>query len=157
MDNTEKIAACTLWDDHNIKGFFGEYRWLSNFHKEPILYKGAVYGSTEAAYMAAKCKNSADRKQFENLEPKDAKKVGRTVELRDDWEFVKDEVMYEVNLFKYSYYQNLRDSLLATGDKYIEETNWWNDKYWGVCNGEGVNMLGNVLMTIRTQLKKLQK
>ena len=44
--------------------------------------------------------------------------------------------------------------LLDTGDLYIEETNSWGDTFWGVCEGKGQNVLGNILMGIRTDLRK---
>jgi len=34
----------------------------------------------------------------------------------------------------------------------LEETNTWGDKYWGVCNGEGENQLGKLLMKIRENI-----
>jgi predicted NAD-dependent protein-ADP-ribosyltransferase YbiA (DUF1768 family) len=43
----------------------------------------------------------------------------------------------------------MKDKLMATGDAYLEETNTWDDVYWGVCNGVGKNMLGRMLMYIR--------
>ena len=43
--------------------------------------------------------------------------------------------------------------LLATGDRYIEETNTWGDTFWGVCNGKGENNLGKIIMKIRDTLK----
>jgi predicted NAD-dependent protein-ADP-ribosyltransferase YbiA (DUF1768 family) len=48
-------------------------------------------------------------------------------------------------------------ALLATGDEYLEETNWWKDTFWGVCNGEGLNKLGNILMMVREELKGMAK
>ncbi len=46
----------------------------------------------------------------------------------------------------------LRAALLATGNRYLEETNWWGDTFWGVCNGAGENRLGMILMAIRTRI-----
>lgn len=157
MDNTEKIKACTLLDDNNIHGFFGEHRFLSNFHLMPsqqlIYHDNGVYQSTEAAYMASKTLDPKMRVQFENIEPKEAKKLGRVISLRPDWEEVKDQIMYEVNLIKYSVSEDLKSRLLATGDKHLEETNWWKDTYWGVCDGVGRNQLGITLMRIRDELR----
>ena len=54
------------------------------------------------------------------------------------------------------FYRNkeLRKKLLETGDRYLEETNWWGDDFWGVCNGEGRNELGKILMKVRDFWKK---
>ena len=43
---------------------------------------------------------------------------------------------------------------LATGDRYIEETNWWGDTIWRVYRGEGQNLLGKILMDVCSRLAK---
>jgi ribA/ribD-fused uncharacterized protein len=141
-------------DDQNIKGFFGKYRFLSNFHVIPVIYEGVEYPATENAYMAAKTLDLELRKQFENLTPSEAKKLGRSISLRPDWEEVKYDIMKEVCRYKFTKHQDMRDCLLETGDKYLEETNSWGDKIWGVCDGAGLNLLGKILMEIRTGLKE---
>ena len=45
-----------------------------------------------------------------------------------------------------------KELLLSTGNAYLEETNTWNDCFWGVCNGEGLNNLGKSLMILRNDL-----
>jgi hypothetical protein len=39
--------------------------------------------------------------------------------------------------------------LLATGEEELVAGNWWKDKFWGVCDGEGQNHLGLLLMELR--------
>jgi predicted NAD-dependent protein-ADP-ribosyltransferase YbiA (DUF1768 family) len=56
-------------------------------------------------------------------------------------------------LDKFSRNYQLGDLLIETGDKYLEETNHWKDKIWGVCDGVGKNWLGKILMDVRTQIK----
>ena len=34
------------------------------------------------------------------------------------------------------------------------EGNTWNDTFWGVCNGQGQNWLGKILMLVRSELNK---
>lgn len=137
-----------------VYGFTGEYRWLSNFWSCTIVSKtGLVFDSTEAAYQAAKCANPDDMKRFEHLSAKDSKFLGRRIAIRPDWEFVKDRVMLAVLRQKFRPGTPLADKLLATGDLYLEETNTWGDKYWGVSGGVGKNRLGELLMQVRTELK----
>ena len=93
------------------------------------------------------------RKNFLGLDPSSAKRKGRRVKLRDDWEEVKDQIMYEIVLNKFSQNEELRKKLIATGDEYLEEGNTWHDTYWGVCNGKGKNKLGKILMQVREELK----
>lgn len=137
-----------LHDEENIKGFFGEYRWLSNFHVCPVWYNGIEFTSSEAAYQAAKLVDRNDRLQFMDIAPSEAKKLGRKIKIRPDWDEIKLGVMEEILLDKFSL-PELRAKLIQTEDKYLEETNWWNDKFWGVCNGVGQNKLGQILMRIR--------
>ena len=139
-------------DDKNIKGFYQEFRFLSNFEKCEIYFDNELYGSTEAAYMAGKSLNHYVRKQFSllsSITPSEARKLGQVIELRSDWEQVKYDTMAAVVFDKFYRHKELRDKLLATGNKYLEETNHWNDCYWGVCNGVGENNLGKILMKVR--------
>lgn len=135
-----------------IKGFFGEYRWLSNFELCDIIYRGEKFTSSEAAFQAAKCKYSEDFKKFTNLSPSESKKLGRSIDLIDNWDNIKESIMKEILLYKFTHNENLREKLIQTGNKFLEETNWWNDTYWGVCKGKGQNRLGKILMDIRTEL-----
>lgn len=140
-------------DDSNIKGFFEEYRWLSNFEVCNVEYEGLVYHSSEAAFQAAKCADKEDRKPFTEMSASESKKEGRLVKLRSDWEEKKLQIMEDVLTSKFNKNAYLRKLLIETGTKFLEETNWWNDTFWGVCNGVGTNHLGKILMKIRTSLK----
>jgi predicted NAD-dependent protein-ADP-ribosyltransferase YbiA (DUF1768 family) len=44
--------------------------------------------------------------------------------------------------------------LLETGDAELVEGNWWDDTFWGVCNGVGQNNLGKILMDTRRELRE---
>jgi len=133
-----------------IKGFFGEYRFLSNFHQCPVYFEGSMYPSTENAFMAAKTLDLDERLQFRKIEPKEAKAIGRQIKLRADWEEVKYDVMASVIFDKFYRNKGIRQKLIDTGSAYLEETNHWNDRIWGVCEGEGQNHLGKILMRIRS-------
>ena len=136
-----------------IKGFFGPTRWLSNFHYVKVKWNGEEYRTTEHAYQAAKHLDAEFRAEIARYDhPRDAMKAGRSRPPRPDWDDIKVEVMYEVNKQKYSQ-EPLRTWLIETGDAYLEETNTWGDTFWGVCNGNGQNMLGQVLMLIRDELR----
>lgn len=149
MEYSDKFKD-VVHDDKNIKGFCGEYSFLSNFYPEPVEFEGLLYPSSEHAYQAAKCKDISQRKQFLGITPGQAKRLGRKVEIREDWEKVKKDTMHEILVDKFKTSGVLNRLLYGTGDKYLEETNWWNDAYWGVCNGKGENNLGKILMKIRS-------
>lgn len=139
--------------DKAIKGFFGGYRWLSNFHPCYIEYSGEAFPSSENAYQFAKCANIEERSVFLDCTPFEAKKHGSKVKLRGDWDHYRLVVMRDILIDKFRD-PYLRDLLLKTGDRYLEETNWWNDTYWGVCKGIGENNLGKILMELRENLRK---
>lgn len=140
-------------DESQIKGFFGEYRYLSNFELGRVIFEGIEYPSSENAYQAAKSLDVDVRKQFVNITPSESKKLGRQIEMRKDWDEVKYRVMYDIVLDKFTRHSKFGDLLIETGDRYLEETNHWGDKIWGVCDGVGTNWLGKILMDVRTQIK----
>jgi len=141
-------------DAKNIAGFVAEYRWLSNYFLCRVEWEGRVYGSAEAAYHSGKYLR-AERDVFTTLEPDLARKLSR-VKPYDTaaWEARQVPTMREVVWAKFSQNPELAKKLLATGDRYLEETNWWGDKFWGVYRGEGQNLLGKIIMDTRARLAK---
>jgi ribA/ribD-fused uncharacterized protein len=103
--------------------------------------------------MAAKTLLYSERLQFTNISSDEAMVIGRTIKLRPNWNKIRVEVMYAVVFDKYYRNKGLRKWLLATGDKLLVDGNDRNDKFWGVCEGEGENMLGKILMQIREDFK----
>lgn len=134
-----------------------EYAFLSNFYECPVRIcfpetgECFTFSTSEHAFQAAKCPTRA--REFSGLTPGQAKRLGRQVDMRDDWEDVKDDVMYEVVLAKFTQNEELKDKLLATGDEELVEGNTWGDRYWGQVNGVGKNMLGKTLMRVRDELR----
>jgi len=136
-----------------IDSFRGDFRFLSNFWMKDVMFEGMCYPSTEHAFQAAKTRDHAKRVEIRNAKTcRDAKRMGRTVLLRDEWELVKDRVMLEVlrEKFKDGFE---KDALLATEQAELVEGNTWGDTYWGVCKGTGKNMLGKLLMQVREELQ----
>jgi ribA/ribD-fused uncharacterized protein len=127
--------------------------YLSNFWSVPIVYEGLTYQNAESAFQASKCINLEARNWFVNTPPQLAKAKGRLVEIRPDWNEVRLQVMWNVLQAKFAQHPDLAAKLVATGDQEIVEGNTWNDKFWGVCNGEGMNHLGIMLMAIREECK----
>lgn len=135
-----------------IDRFHGPYRFLSNFWECEVYFEGTTYQSAEAAYQAAKTLNVNTRAVFALMPPWGAKKAGRKLQLRPDWEDVKLDVMDKILHEKFKH-PELREKLLATGDAELIEGNHWGDIIWGVCNGEGANLLGCLLMALREELR----
>ena len=142
-----------IHDELQVKGFFNEYRFLSNYELGNVLYEGIIYPSSENAYQAAKSIDPKIRERFINVGPNDAKKMAKSITVREDWDEIKYDVMYNIVLDKFTRNSELGDKLIETSDKYLEETNHWKDTTWGVCNGIGKNWLGKILMDVRNTIK----
>lgn len=136
-----------------IFGFFGDYRFLSNFHEVLLTVDGLTYPSSEHAYMAQKSLDNDVRHTIAALPtPGAARRAGQLVVLRPDWTEARVPAMLKVLLAKFEN-PELAQRLLATGEAYLEETNYWSDCHWGVCNGVGENFLGRCLMAVRDHLR----
>lgn len=79
------------------------------------------------------------------------------MQLRKNWEEVKDNVMEEIIKNKFST-PELAAKLKSTGKEELIEGNYWHDNYWGNCTCQkcatikGKNKLGKILMKIRSEL-----
>jgi ribA/ribD-fused uncharacterized protein len=145
--------AGVVHDERRIAGFVGPYGWLSNYFECPVSYEGRAYGSTEAAYHASKFPE-AERDEFTRLGPDASKKLSRRKSLDQAWwDARKERVMREITQAKFTQNPGLAAKLLDTGDRELEELNWWGDKFWGTVQGEGRNMLGKILMEVRAELR----
>lgn len=133
-----------------INSFQDSYYFLSNFYEVPITYNGITYQNNEAAFQAQKCYSP---EKFKDLNPTEAKKLGRQVSLRPDWESVKVKVMREIVHEKFAQNPDLAQRLIDTGDEYLEEGNTWGDRVWGTVNGQGANLFGQILMAERRELQ----
>lgn len=138
-----------------ISEFRGKYYFLSNFYSSPVYYRGMTFRNAEAAFHAQKDRSRAS--EFTRLNPSEAKRLGRRVRLRRDWEDIKEDIMFEVVMAKFGGSQALADALLATGDEKLVEGNTWGDRYWGVCDGKGLNKLGGILERVRENLRMLRE
>lgn len=143
--------------------FRKEYTFLSNFAFVPkgIIYNNLTFKSVENAYQAAKCKSENEMKQFLDILPTDAKKLGKTVNIREDWDDVKVSVMRDLLKQKFAY-PYFRQKLKDTNDRYICEDNSWHDNFWGICHCNKCaslpddvkqNNLGKILMEIRESIR----
>ncbi len=132
-----------------INSFRGKYFFLSNFYEFPVTYNGITYQNNEAAFQAQKCPERAE--EFKNLNPSEAKRLGRKVTLRKDWERVKVSIMTDIVRAKFTN-PDLAAKLEGTDDCLLEEGNDWGDKIWGTVDGKGQNLLGNILMQVRDEI-----
>ena len=126
--------------------FRNDYWFLSNMYPCSIEYKGKRYSCVESAFQAQKEPSKAD--MFTQLTGFQAKQLGRTVRLPTGWERTKIAVMAEILVCKFKQHPELKAKLLNVTEP-IQEDNSWGDTYWGVCKGEGRNVLGKILTAIR--------
>lgn len=134
-----------------ITSFRDKYSFLSNFFPCLIHYDGEFYPSVEHAYQAAKTNDPFEKRIIKECpSPAQAKKLGRKVTLRDDFEAQKVDIMRSLLIEKFKE-PSLKEALEATKNIDLVEGNTWGDVFWGICNGEGQNMLGKLLMEIRDQ------
>ena len=134
--------------------FRDEYYFLSNMYPAPVTVKlnGQVltFKCSEAAFQACKCPAMADK--FLGIDGFAAKRLGKKVPLRADWDDVKLSAMGMIVKAKFAQNPELMTRLLNTGNTPLVEENTWNDTYWGVYNGKGQNHLGQTLMALRAGL-----
>ena len=135
-----------------IDYFREEYYFLSNFYLSRLCFEGITYGSAEAAFQAQKLADPQARAAFAQLSPDEAKRAGKTADLRPDWEDVKLDVMQKIVSAKFTQNPHLAQQLIETGDLPLIEGNTWHDVFWGVDlrTGEGENHLGKILMALRS-------
>jgi ribA/ribD-fused uncharacterized protein len=145
----------------SISSFRGEYGFLSNFYSAPVKMYGIEYPTVEHAFVAAKTLDLKERAWVRNCKtPADAKRLGRKLTLRRDWNTFRLQAMYELVKRKFTDHEWLRKKLLATGNMEIREGNRWHDNFWGnctcprCCGDRGQNHLGRILMQVRRELRE---
>jgi ribA/ribD-fused uncharacterized protein len=154
-------AEIHIHDDTCIKGFFNTKlsndRWLSNMHECTIIWMNMEFMSVEAAYQASKATTLKIAKEFIPMTGKQAKAHSHKIEHRPDWNNIKLSVMAQLVHQKFFNHPKLQEKLVDTWPLYLEETNYWNDIYWGVCKGKGQNNLGRLLMATRAYFKEYKE
>lgn len=136
-----------------------DFRFLSNFYiGEPIVYAGDEYMTGEHLFQAMKAITERDEEKVRKAKsPGEAKKLGRRLQLRPDWEEVKYDVMAIVVRHKFARDRAEAKMLLDTGDALLMEGTFWGDQVWGIDlslpTWPGRNWLGTLLMARRAELR----
>lgn len=139
-----------------------QYSCFSNFYKCNFEYNGIKVNTVEAVFQAYK---TTDKDEFERIihmtNPADAKRAGRQVNLRVNWEDVKYGIMLSACLAKFKQNEDLAEILLSTGNQMLlEDTTGWHDNIWGHCTCAKCidkpyqNLAGKALMEVRDLLRK---
>lgn len=148
-----------------------ENGYLSNWYLSDFEIDGIKFSSMEQymMYKKAKCFND-DKIACEILETSDVariKALGREVSNYDDntWSGVRQIIIYEGLIAKFSQNEELKKMLLETKTSYLAECAV-RDKIWGIglsmtdpnrldkSKWNGTNLLGYALMMTRDKLQK---
>lgn len=146
-----------------IEGFQGEYRFLSNFYVGSQTIHVGIFRflTSEHLYQALKTNITGEVLDIEACPtPGEAKRMGKTLTLREDWDQVKDRAMEICVWRKFTGDPVLLEKLLDTGNALLIESNTWHDNYWGKCtcnHCQGLvkhNKLGQQLMLVRDLVRE---
>lgn len=153
--DADEIIDCFSWKTKDD----WIHSWPSNGYIEPdgtFVEREYVAGAKTLPGTEDRAKVLATTQPFG---PYGSKRVGKDVTLRPDHEWIKIQVMaYFVNK-KFQEHDELAAALNDTGNLFLVEGNLWHDDIWGncfcgrpECKRDGLNWLGIILMTIRTNL-----
>lgn len=146
-----------------------DYGFLSNWYEAPFRIDGQTFSSIEQYMMYKKSAVFHDEEHAREVltltDGREIKAIGRKVRNYNDtvWGGVRQIIVYEGLLAKFGQNEDLKQQLLATGDKVLVECNP-TDKVWGIAMGtddedrfymdrwKGTNYLGFLLMMVRDRL-----
>ncbi len=166
MISNNRLETVRETDTHYFfwKSAFSQWS-MRDFRRE-----GITYCCAEQYMMAEKARLFGDddvlQKIMASNNPAVHKKLGRQVKNYDDakWCAVSRYVVFIANMAKFLQHKDLRDKLLATGNKIIVEASPY-DALWGVAlgpwddnildekNWKGKNWLGKELRAVREQIR----
>ena len=131
-----------------------EWSWLSNFFLSPMIVQEKEYPTVEHWFQSQKFTNTELQEKIRTCTTaSQAKKLGRTRDqsFRSDWDFVKEEILFEGLKAKFTQNSLLHNLLLKTGEEELIENSPW-DSYWGSGRtGKGKNRMGALLMKLRSE------
>ncbi|KAE8742019.1 hypothetical protein FOCC_FOCC012435, partial [Frankliniella occidentalis] len=141
-----------------IIGFKHEYSFLSHLYPCQVQLNGITYASLEHALQASKASNPHNARFIaEEPDPAQVRHRLAFTLLRNDWNFVKFEILMACLRSKFAPPSPLAAQLLATGDKMLLDDSDFDDLFGkdGNINSENpsANILGFALMTVRSELR----
>lgn len=146
-------------NNKDIAGFFLDGWYVfDNFAPFQVEWRGRQYPTSEHAYQAAHFIDTApDLAETIRTCPSPrlaSDFANEHVSQEDpDWKLKKLLFMEEIVRCKLEQHDYIRDTLVASGDKYIVEMND-NDSFWGWGRDhEGKNHLGNIWMKLRDEIR----
>ena len=139
---------------------FGEYGYLATYSNYGFFKDGVFWKTSEHYYQAQKFMDSDTKIRIQNAEtPKIASTIGRDrkLNLRSDWEEVKQDVMFDAVYYKFKQNRDILQKLLDTGNARIVEATV-KENYWGCGpNNDGQNNYEKILIKVREKLRTEQQ
>lgn len=144
---------------------------FSQWAKSKFVIDGVEFNTCEQYMMYKKAlmfhDYDAAKKIMATSNPKEQKAIGRRVKgfNREHWETYCREIVYDANVAKFTQNEDMREELMATGNKEFCEASPM-DKIWGVgmaednpliqdkANWQGTNWLGEALTKVRSHLRE---
>ena len=141
----------------NINHFRREFSFLSNFFPATILVGRKTWLTVEHAFQACKTLDRGEQELIRSASsPALAKRLGKTVTRRADWDERKLRIMHKLVTMKFQQHHRLWCLLINTKPRTLVEGNQWHDNFWGICSCRkcnfGHNHLGHILMRVREEL-----
>lgn len=156
-----------------IIGFFRpyeEYGEFSNWFIRDFKIGGVTFNSVEQYMMYIKAKTFNDTEAalliMESSNQKEIKALGRSVKNYKDkeWNEIRQSVVQEALLAKFTQHSDLQEVLLSTGEAELVEASPY-DRVWGIGiantpliqdkrSWRGKNLLGKSLMQVRDLIKQ---
>ncbi len=137
------------------------YGVFSNLYRRTIIFEGVTYATSEHAYQAGKARKDDVREWMLSApSPSLVAMVAHGLYVWDvtpNWSKIKFDRMRAVLLAKFSQHEDLRKILLDTGNARLVESATVKNSVnleWGEVNGQGKNMLGVLLMEVRSSLQE---
>lgn len=138
---------------------FGPLGYLATYSNHGFLKDGIYWKTSEHYYQAQKFEDENVRKLIIDAPtPKIASNIGRDrqYKIKENWEEIKQNVMYDAVFYKFKANPDILEKLLQTGDEEIvEET--VKENYWG-CGPlkDGQNNYGKILVKVREDLRRMR-
>jgi ribA/ribD-fused uncharacterized protein len=170
MDLQELRARTAAGERFDYLLFYGHEDVFSQWYPATFEVDGDEYPTAEHWMMAEKARLFGDAEMREQIlstgSPGQAKKLGRKVRGFDEDTWVRErfELVVRGNVAKFGQHEELRASLLETGDQVLVEASP-RDRIWGIglsaahaharipAHWRGKNLLGFALMEARRQLR----
>ena len=162
---------CTIKEDPETIGFYGELNPMSNFYNCEFTFNNLKFHSSEQLIQFNKAKHFGDHVTMSQIlyadTPLECKQLSRDIANYDDdnWRQVAKNMCQDGIMEKFKQNPSIGETLLNTGNKKLVECSF--DKFWGTeitllnrncldkklwANNGGI--LGEMLMKTRDSLRK---